>query len=367
MSRRTAIGLAFVAGGLAGCKDQQAQSAAALPSDPPADTRDSKASDGGAASGDAKASGDGGTPRRKGLFDATREVITSARRASDDPIRLIPASASFVVQVDPAPLLADPGVSALWAKAEASDEDFRTAVKVLRACVGPLPTIDTILLAIDSDEHAALVMRAPRLGTEDTWRCFDREAKAQGEPMDITLTGTSPGDGPQLRDDDGDPGYFADEDTLVLTSKEWSAEIQARLEGKGTSALEGPLAPTARRIELDSPLWAVGRLEGKARSSLVGTPMAGIEDVAFSLKFEGTDLQLALSSDAGAEEDATRVRDEIDRQFAEFKGFLPMLGFPSSLLAKVAFVAEGDLVSLELRMTASELDELRRGIEKNLP
>ena len=43
---------------------------------------------------------------------------------------------------------------------------------------------------------------------------------------------------------------------------------------------------------------------------------------------------------------------------------LPMMGMPSSVIPKLAFVAEGDLVKLDLSFTGEELKSLREGIER---
>jgi len=154
---------------------------------------------------------------------------------------------------------------------------------------------------------------------------------------------------------------------VVLVSKDWIAEAEARLRGEGTAAIDGSLAVVAGRVQPDAPLWVVGRITGPAEIGLAGTPMAGIDDVSVSLGLPGSDLELRIEADAGEKADATRVRDELQRQLREFEGVLPLMGFPGTVAPKLAFETEGDLVSLAFVLTEAELRGLREGIEKMMP
>lgn len=302
--------------------------------------------------------------RTGGLAGVTREMIETVRRKETSPMRLVPDAADFVVRARPAVLLAHAEAQAVWAKAEESDPSLRTAMEVVRACLGKVEAFDDVVLGFDDEQHLVLAAHAKGIGTDGVWKCFQTETTARGRPFDLVTTGTARGEGPQLRGDDGSVGYFADDDTIVMVTKAWDADVQARLRGEGTAAIEGSLAGVVARIGQDDPLWVVGRLGGKPELELVGTPFAGIDDVAFALRLEGTDLLLDTTMDAGEAADATRVRDEIHRQLDPVKSMLPMMGVPSSVVPKLAFVAEGDLVKLGLSLTSDELRGLREGIAR---
>src|SRR5690606_29678957 len=239
--------------------------------------------------------------------------------------------------------------------------DVRTAMEVVRACLGRLEAIERIILGFDQDDRAVLVGHATGLGTEGTWRCFQDESTARGKPFDLGLTRTPRGEGPQIREDGGDVGYFIGDDTVVLVSKDWIAEAEARLRGEGTAAIDGSLAVVAGRVQPDAPQGVVGRITGPAEIGLVGRPRAGIDDVSVSLGLPGSDLELRIEADAGEKADATRVRDELQRQLREFEGVLPLMGFPGTVAPKLAFETEGDLVSLAFVLTEAELRGLREG------
>jgi hypothetical protein len=367
------LGLAFGA-----CKDEVASEASLPAAEPTASPTTPATETRGAAGDDPKAAvneqaGSFTAPREEpgvapartgGLAGITREMLDAARRRETTPLMLVPDAADFVVRVRPAVLLAHAEAQAVWAKLEGSDASFRTAMEVVRACLGKVEAFDDVVLGFDDGKQLVLAARAKGLGTDVVWQCLQTETIARGRPFDLTITGTARGEGPQLRSDDDGVGYFPDDDTLVMVTTAWDADVQTRLRGEGKAAIEGSLAGVVARIGLDDPLWAVGRLEGKPERELLGTPFAGIQDVAFNLRLLGSDVVLDTTMDAGEAADATRMRNEIHRQLDPIKSMLPMMGMPSSVVPKIAFEAEGELVKLAFTLTSDELRDLREGIAR---
>lgn len=304
-------------------------------------------------------------PHAGGLGGLTRELIESARRTVGDPVRLVPDAAQYVMRMRPPVLLGHPDAQAVLAKVESTDPRLEAVTSAVRACLGTLDALDDVVLGFDDAKHVVLAAHAKGLGTEATWRCLERESVARGRSLELVITGTARGEGPQLRSSDGDDvGYFADDDTMVMVSTSWDADVQARLRGEGTAAVEGGLAGTMARIHQDDPLWLAGRIAGLAELGLADSPMAGIDDVAVDLRLEGVDLLVTTSVDAGEAADATRVRDDLQRKVDEFKAVIPALGLPATLGTKLAFVAAGDVVTLELSLTGDELRSMRETIER---
>ncbi len=303
-------------------------------------------------------------PRAGGLAGITREVIDQAKQTETEPLRLVPDLAHFVVRVRPSQLLAHTEVRALWSKTEKAEPRLSSMLDSLRACGTAPETIDELVIGHDDDESGMMVVHAKGLGTEATWRCLDEESTSRGRALELTFTGTARGEGPQLRRSEGNVGYFLDDDAVVLVSKAWAEPVRERLRGAGTAAIEGSLASVAGRIRPEDSAWVVGRITGQSASSLVGTPMAGIVDMTLDLRVSGGDLVFATTADAGERADATRIRDELQRQFEQFETVLPMLGLPSTVAPKIEFVSEGDLVSLGFTLTEDELRGLREFIER---
>lgn len=304
-------------------------------------------------------------PHASGLGGLTRELIETARRTVGDPVRLVPDAAQYVLRARPAVLLGHADAQALLGKAESRDPRFKAVTDAMRACLGTLEAVDDVALGFDDAEHVVLAAHAKGLGTEATWRCLQKESLARGGAFELVITGTARGEGPQLRSSDGDGiGYFPDDDTMVMVSTAWDADMQARLRGEGTAAIEGSLAGTMARIHQDDPLWLAGRITGLAELGLASTPMKGMVDVAVDLRLEGVDLLMTTSVDAGEPADAARMRDEVQQKVDEFKPMVGMLGLPSSIGPKLAFVADGDVVKLDLSLTGDELRGMREGIER---
>ncbi|MEX1369510.1 MAG: hypothetical protein AB1Z98_40660 [Nannocystaceae bacterium] len=354
--RGLAIGLVVTMA--SGCKADEVPAASPTP-----DVSEVEGTEPAADAGDGNGS-EQTTRKGGGLASLTNEIIDEARATAPETTMLIPDSAEYVTRLRLAELLAYPPAKELWRKLEDGDDDFRSAIDVFLECVPSLELLDDVVIGFDPDDHLALAAHAPNLGKDETWRCFGDKAVARGKDWELTLTGTARGEGPQLRGNDGETGYFVDDDTVVMVSKEWDAEVVALLGGGGTSAVKGRLAAPAGRVGTDSPLWLAGRIGLTAATGLSSTPFAGMTDLHFALRVEGDDLVLDTALDAGEAADATRMRDELERQFEEYKSFLPMMGFPASVTTKIAFETEGDLVTLTLPLTKSEIDEIRGGIER---
>lgn len=304
-------------------------------------------------------------PHASGLGGLTRELIAKARRTVGNPVQLVPDVAQYVLRARPAVLLGHAEAQAVIAKAETTNPRFKAVTDAVRACLGTLEAIDDVAIGFNDAEHVVLAANAKGLGTEATWRCLQTESIARGQSFELAITGTARGEGPQLRSSDGDGiGYFPDDDTMVMVSPVWDADVQARLRGEGTAAIEGSLAGTMARIHQDDPLWLVGRITGPAEAGLAGSPMAGIDDVAVDLRLEGVDLLVTTSFDAGEAADATRMREAVQKQVDELEALIPALGLPATIGPKLSFVAKGDVVELELSFTGDELRSIREGIER---
>ncbi|MCA9712681.1 MAG: hypothetical protein KDK70_43030, partial [Myxococcales bacterium] len=332
------------------------------PSTPP--TADGGEAHGASGASESPGDGDHG---RGGLASLTRDVIAKARSTAGEPIRLVPDSAWFAVQVQIPAVLAHPELAALWQKAEDSEAEFHTAMEAVRTCLERLEAVEELVLGFDTNDHLVMVGRGKDLGTDATWRCFDREAAARGKSLGLEITGIPRGEGPQLREndktpDEADVGFFPDDDTFVMVSHEWTTDLQALMRGDTKPAVEERLAPALGRAKLDSTLVLVGRLE-TGSSSALPEPIRGITDVALSIGLEDDALVIDTSVDAGEEADATRVRDGLQRQFDEMESMLGMFGIPATLGPKIEFLSEGDRVSLAFTMTRDELEGLRRGLE----
>lgn len=299
-----------------------------------------------------------------GFSGLTRELIEKARHSVGNPVLLVPDAAPYVARLRPAVLLGHAEAQAAFTKGEESDPSFKIAMDVTRACLGRVEALDDVVIGFDEAKHMVVVLHAKGLGTDATWRCLQTETVARGRPFELGTTGTARGSGPQVTSPDA-VGWFPDDDTLVVASNEWKAEVEARMRGEGTAAVEGALAATMKRIQVDDPAWLAGRVMGPSASALTGSAFSGIVDLAIDMRLDGEDLVIATSFDAGETADATRLRDEIQKQVDQMKSMLPLLGFPATVGPKLSFVAEGDLMKLDLTLTRDELRGLREGIERS--
>jgi hypothetical protein len=299
-----------------------------------------------------------------GFTGLTRELIEKARHTVGDPVQLVPDVAQYMARVRPAVLLGHAEARAAWTKAEESDPSIKIAMDVTRACLGRIEAIDDVVVGFDDAKQLVVIVHAKGLGTEATWKCLQTETTARGRPFELAVTGTPRGSGPQLESTEA-VGWLPDDDTAVIASKAWTADMEARMRGEGTAAVAGALAATMKRIQVDDPAWLAGRVTGVSASALTGSPFSGIDDLAIDMRLDGEDLVIATSFDAGESADATRLRDETQQQVDQMKSMLPLLGFPASVGPKLSFVADGELMKLDLTLTRDELRALREGIERS--
>ncbi|MEM7154237.1 MAG: hypothetical protein AAF799_15435 [Myxococcota bacterium] len=303
---------------------------------------------------------------KSGLAGLTSQMIDEVRQGARDPILLLPSSAYLLVSLEPGRLLDNRAIADLWEALTDKEEDLRKGEQLAEACLGALETFERVVVAGGHDDRTAMAIHGKRLGDAETWRCFERISSRTGD-WDLKLTGTERGEGPQLLDtDDGDRGYFPDKDTAIILSKELDAEVVARIDGKGTAITEGPLAATLDRTETDRPLWFVGLIEGQLQRDLADGPFDGFKDFSFSMGSADDGIALTLSGDGGTDADATRLLAELEKQFNDLKGMLPMLGLPASIGEKIEFKREGSEVLITLDMTRHEVEQLTEAVVTKL-
>ncbi len=349
------------------CNAQQRKDQAARTEPAPAEAPQGKATD-----DDSPASSAGATTPTKdpdkrtgGLSGLTRDFIAEAKRATVEPLRLVPNTATILGQLRPGPMLAYGPAADLWDRLEREQGDVRTAMDVVRACMGKADAIEDIVLGMDDDDHAILAMRGKGLGTEQLWECFGTEARSRGGDWNVVFTGKPRGEGPQLSSDD-DPGYFIDDDTVVIVSKEWDVDFAALRRGETKPAIDDRLAPMAGRIGTDRTFWVLGEVTTSLAIGFVALGMDGAEDFALSIDIEDDTAVLDGSTTFASEGAANGVKDKLQKQFDEIESVLPMLGAPATVGPKIQFEHEGDEVRLGFALTRDEIEGIRRGLESML-
>lgn len=343
---------------LAGCKEPKTPPASdnAAPEAPTPPTEDPPTEAAEAASAEGKG----------GLVALTNEIVTDARKQAADPALLLPDDAQMLVVIGPRTLFAFEPAADLWALVEKKDDDLRGSMETFRSCVGQLDTIERITIGSDFDDRFLMAMEAPGIGTREVWDCFRDKTIGKGKTWDTEITGTPIGEGPQLRAEDGDPGYFMNEDTVVLVSKAWGEAVEQRRDGGSERATPSRLSAMLSRVEADDPLRALGFLDAETSTSLATSLGAEIEDFAVGLRPIDGELRVELSFQADSAAQATAFKDGLTAKLEEYKGLLPMIGVPPSLSAKLSFGTEGSLTTMSLRITADEFGKVVESIGSSI-
>lgn len=313
--------------------------------------------------------GPGVSPPRPGggLSALTQQLVDDTRRRIEDPTRLVPSEATFLLVMLPGQLAKYEPAADVWGLIESKQPDMRDDLAGFRACVGEPSTVERLTVAFDNDNNKFVAIEAPKIGTADTWACLAKEAKGRGDTWDNELTDTPRGKGPQLRTKDKDVGYFVHDDMVVVASEHWSTALDQRLSATADAAaapLSSPLDAPRDRVDTTDPLWLAGVFPSDASTaakSILGTPLS---DIALSIGPDNGDARFRFSFAGPDRTTAEEMRTKMSNQLDQMRAVFPMFGFPSTVPPKLSFETEGDLVVLNFSLTPDEIEGFVEGVGK---
>jgi hypothetical protein len=210
---------------------------------------------------------------------------------------------------------------------------------------------------VTKSQHAA-VINADGIGKEENLTCISGKIKEKSgkEPFKIA------DDKKSFTSEDGNVGYIVNEGTIVLASKDWAAPVKELIDGKGKSVFDGALKDVIARADTGKHIWAAGNLPGEM---LKGSPGEGAKDAAASLDLSGG---VAVNASVGfaTAEDATKKKDEVQKQFDSFKGMAGGMGVPQTVVDSVKIDASGTTVTVSAKATEDDVKKIQEGVTKSM-
>ncbi len=230
----------------------------------------------------------------------------------------------------------------------------------MKACGVPLSKVERVVAGFSDGSDVVLGVKAQGLGEASTLDCFARKlTKATGEsPWRRVSTGCTTT--LEMSDGDGE-GFVVARDTVVFASKGLKDAVKRRVEGKDRSALDGRLGWARHEINMTGTAWVAGNIPAAARSGM-GSALAGLSRVGASID-ASRGLALTMGAGFSSAAEAKAAHTEIGNQVGQLKAMLPMLGLPSSVGNTIKLDAKGTLVTMEMFLSRSELDALRKSLE----
>lgn len=230
----------------------------------------------------------------------------------------------------------------------------KEALDALAKCSLGLERLERITFGYDPFlQDFAVVVDGDGIGVQKSLDCLHAAITAKqeapwtmGERVGKTVLNLSGG---------GRVAYVLGDDRLAFVSWDWTKAMDGIVEGTGTSAFTGKLAPVIARVDTTRMLWTAGTFPSDL---LRVTALAGAKDFAATLELtDGAALTISLGYASADEANATRT--EAQKQFDDLKGAAPSMGVPQGLVDSVRFTADEASVVIALKANDADLRALQ--------
>lgn len=283
--------------------------------------------------------------------------VAACKGGGAESAKLIPEAATVVGGVDVAALVK----STVYTENKELIEkgDGKEMLDAATACNLPLDKWKSITFGMDpTKQQVAVVVNADGIGKEENLTCIHGKIKEKDgkEPWTVEEK-----DGKKvLAMENGGVGYIVNEGTLVVATKDWAAPVKELIDGKGKSVFDGALKDVIGRADTGKTMWAAGSIPGEM---LKGTPGEGAKDAAGSIDLS-SGVALAASVGFGSADDATKKKDELQKQFDQFKGMASGIGVPQSVVDSVKIEASGSAVTVSVTASEDDVKKLNEAAKK---
>jgi hypothetical protein len=283
--------------------------------------------------------------------------VAACKGGGAESAKLIPEAATVVGGVDVAGLVKSKVYTANKELIEKGDA--KEVLDAASACNIGIDKWKSVTFGMDPTKRAvAVILNADGIGKEDNLTCMHGKIKEKSgeEPWKLEDK-----DGKKvLTMEDGGVGYIVNEGTVVVASKDWAAPVKELIDGKGKSVFDGALKDVIGRADTGKTIWAAGSIPGEM---LKGSPGEGAKDAAGSIDLS-SGVALAASVGFGSADDATKKKDELQKQFDQYKAMAGGLGVPQGVVDSVKIEASGSAVTLSMSASETDVDALTETAKK---
>ncbi len=283
--------------------------------------------------------------------------------ASKELLAYVPDSAKLVLVADPKAV----GRSSLFA----SSSSFAGKLKASRvgevgdaakACSVGIDTWSSVLIAGDGDSERTLVMgvRATGIGKKETVQCLADRINALGEPGKWVVS-EEQGRVTFHVEDREDRGIAAADDVLLMVGKDYLDDVNAILDGKGKSAVDGELGKLVQSVDRSRHVYFVGQMP----PGMTDPPFANMQHLSGTLDFSsGLALGVAFTyGDAATAEFNARTFTEV---LELTKGQATAFGIPPAVMSSVKIETKGTTVSARASASKTDLEAMATVFQEKL-
>jgi hypothetical protein len=271
--------------------------------------------------------------------------------------QLVPDGATGMMSVDAKGIVASPLWARLKSSAEAAgDGKAKAALDELRSCKLDPEQLESMVVAFDAFSQSGMAaIRMPNLGTAEALKCADALVVKEGGKS-LWTVGEADGK-PTVTAENGELlGWALDDDTLVVSSKNWSSSVQARIKGESKGAVDNGLAEAVAMADRDKHVWLAGEIPALVAPFLDETPAKGMRRAAGSFHF-GDELEIRMAAAFADEAAAKSLHDQITPRLDEAKQLAVTQGLPQKAADSLVITLDGAIVRGEVTVDLAPLLE----------
>jgi hypothetical protein len=271
--------------------------------------------------------------------------------------QLVPDGATGMISVDAKGIVQSSLYGKLEASAEAAaDAKGKAVLDELRACKLDPEGIESMVMAFDAFSQSGMAaIRMPNLGTAEALRCMDAVVVKEGGKS-LWTVGEQDGKATVTAEEGEVLGWAFDDDTLVLSSKNWSSAVQARMKGESKGAVDNGLAEAVALADTGKHVWFAGEIPALAAPFLDETPAKGMRRAAGSFHF-GDELEIRMAAAFADEATAKATHDQIAPLLDEAKKLAVTQGLPQKAADSFALTLDGAVIRGEVTVDLAPLLE----------
>ncbi|MBK6918341.1 MAG: hypothetical protein IPH07_13175 [Deltaproteobacteria bacterium] len=282
--------------------------------------------------------------------------VAACKGGGADSAKLIPDAATMVGGIDVKALVGSKAYADNKEKIETGE--FKEMVDAATACNLGTDKWKSIAFGADpTKKQFAVIISADGIGKDENLTCIQGKIKEKQGKDPWTVEEK---DGKKTLTMDDGVGYIVNEGSLVVASKDWAGAVKDLIDGKGKSVFDGSLKETIGRANTGKHIWFAGTLPA---DMIKGSPADGAKDVAGSLDLSGG---IAIDASVGfaSADEATKKKDELQKQFEGVKGMAGTVGVPQSVVDSVKIDASGNAVTVSAKASDDDLKKISETVGK---
>lgn len=289
-------------------------------------------------------------------------ALSACDGGAGDAVKLVPDGATVIGGVDLAAATKSKAYEAF--KKQIEEGEGKETMDAAKACnLGPDKWKSITFGAAPPEEKMVIVFKVDGIGKKENLDCAHEKIKEAEGGKDSWTSEEKDGKLVLTFTKKGGKGYVTDDNTLVMTSKDWDGAVSELIGGKGKTAVDGSLKEIYGRAEKGKNVWVAGKIPA---DMLKGSPGEGATDATMWMDLS-KGLELAAAVSFGSAEDATGKAEQLNKMFDENKGMATTFGVPQTVVDSVKIEAKDKAVSVQATISEEDVTKLSDAAEKAMP